>query len=302
MDVTLPLHVTRWKLWLRALRLHQWLKNALVFVPLVAAHVATDLSRVKLALIAFLAFGLCASSVYLLNDLIDVEHDRHHRTKRLRPFASGQLSTKSGWFAMPVPLLLSILISLAYLPPLFCAALAGYFLLTLGYTLWFKRLMMIDVVVLTLLYTLRIIGGAYAVVVPMSFWLLTFSMFIFMSLALVKRYTELLPTRNAGAQEPLRGRGYTSRDIEMMVSLGTAAGYLSVMVLALYIQDGGTHELYRHPNRIWPACPLLLFWISRVWMLAGRDQMADDPVVFALKDHVSLAIVVLMMACFAWSL
>lgn len=223
------------KTWSKSLRLHQWLKNLLIFVPLLAGHLLDSPKQVLAALLAFLTFGLCASSVYLLNDLLDLEDDRHH----------------------PV-----------------------------------KRRVMVDVVVLAALYTIRIIAGAAAVGAHLTFWLLAFSMFIFLSLALVKRYAELHATKARGLLKT-RGRGYEASDLPLISSLGSAAGYLAVLVLALYIQDAKTASLYRHPQAIWLACPLLLYWISRTWIIAHRGQMHDDPIVFAIRDRVSLAIVAL---------
>ncbi len=284
-------------LWARALRLHQWLKNLLVFIPLVTAHRFSESGLLFNALLAFLAFGLCASSVYLLNDLIDSQDDRQHRSKRKRPFASGDLSILHGWMAVPIPLLVALAITLTSLSAHFAFALMCYYALTLAYTFKLKRVLLLDVVTLAGLYTLRIIAGAFAISVPLSFWLLSFSMFIFMSIALIKRYTELLDARQRGVTAML-GRGYRPDDLEMVASLGAAAGYLSVLVLALYIQDPVSLTLYHSPQWIWGACPILLYWVSRSWMLAHRGQMHDDPMVFAFKDRVSLICGALFMLAF----
>lgn len=285
-------------LWARALRLHQWLKNLLIFIPLVTAHRFSEFDLLFNASLAFLAFGLCASSVYLLNDLIDSQDDRLHRSKCNRPFASGDLSILQGWLAVPIPLLIAAAITLVALPVHFTLALTCYYGLTLAYTFKLKRVLLLDVVTLAGLYTLRIIAGAFAIGVPLSFWLLSFSMFIFMSIALIKRYTELLDARQRGVTTML-GRGYRPDDLEMVASLGAAAGYLSVLVLALYIQDPVSLTLYHSPQWIWGACPILLFWVSRSWMLAHRGQMHDDPMVFAFKDRVSLVCGALFMLSFA---
>lgn len=284
--------------WLKAMRLHQWLKNLLIFVPLLAAHRYLELPLVADALLAFLCFGLCASSVYLLNDMLDLRDDRHHPRKRARPFASGRLSIQSG--LMVFPLLLAAAFALAWwrLPPAFLAVLVTYFVLTVAYSMALKRRMVIDVITLAALYTLRIIAGAVALSVPLSFWLLAFSMFIFLSLALVKRYAELFQLRTAGGDALARGRGYFTDDLQMIAALGAASGYMSVMVLALYINDERTTQLYRQPEFIWLACPLLLTWISRVWMLAHRGQMNEDPVIFAMEDRLSLLIGALLALVF----
>lgn len=282
-----------YKDWQQALRLHQWTKNALIFVPLLAAHQLTNLMLVWQGILAFVLFGLCASSVYLLNDLLDLADDRYHHSKRSRPFASGKLSIKSGLLLFPLLLVVAFGGAAALLPWEFGAALVGYYVLTLLYSLLLKRRMAVDVIALAALYTIRIIAGAAAFKLALTFWVLAFSMFMFLSLALVKRYAELHDARIKGITEKTRGRGYYPADLEMISSLGASSGYLAVMVLALYIHDQETAALYAHPQVIWLACPLLLFWVTRVWMLTHRGVMHDDPVVFAIRDRVSLVVGVL---------
>jgi 4-hydroxybenzoate polyprenyltransferase/phosphoserine phosphatase len=283
----------------KAMRLHQWMKNLLVFVPLMAAHQYGDVSRDVLALMAFVVFSLTASSVYLLNDLVDVQDDRHHVRKRHRPFASGALSLVAGWAAWPVLLLIAAVWSALLMPAMFTLSLGVYFVLTVAYSLRIKQIAVVDVLTLAALYTLRIIAGAAAIDVPVSFWLLLFSMFIFLSLALIKRYSELRVARDAGKSGALRGRGYEPEDLELVSSLGGSAGFIAVLVLALYIQDGQGAHLYATPQLIWLACPVMLFWISRAWLIAHRGQMHDDPIVFALKDKVSWGVGVFMIAVLA---
>ncbi len=280
----------RLKAWAKALRFHQWTKNLLLFVPLLASHGIGDPDLLLKGMLAFLFFGLCASSVYLLNDLLDIADDRHHPKKRNRPFASGALPFKSGLVAIPLLLIVAFTGALWLLPWKFTAALGVYYVLTLAYSLTLKRIIVVDVITLALLYTIRIIAGTFAFGVSLTFWMLAFSMFMFLSLALVKRYAELKDARRRGIKGKTRGRGYYPDDLEMIASLGAASGYLSVMVLALYIQEGTTIALYSHPEIIWAACPLLLFWVSRTWLLTHRGVMHDDPVVFALKDRVSLVV------------
>lgn len=279
--------------WLKALRLHQWMKNALIFVPLLAAHQLTNPTLLWQGVLAFVFFGLCASSVYLLNDLLDLADDRHHKTKCNRPFASGKLSIGSGIVVFPLLLAAAFGGSVSLLPLEFSGTLVAYYILTLVYSLYLKRQMAVDVIALAGLYTIRIIAGAAAFGLDLTFWVLAFSMFMFLSLALVKRYAELHEARTRGRTEKTRGRGYYPADLEMISSLGASSGYLSVMVLALYIHDQATTILYSHPQVIWLACPLLLFWVTRVWMLTHRGQMHDDPVVFAIRDRVSLVVGIL---------
>jgi len=275
----------------RALRLHQWLKNLLVFCPLVAAHRATDQRLLAAAFIAFLAFGLCASSGYVVNDLLDLRSDRRHPLKRTRPFAAGTLPLSWGRVLVPVALLAALGLSLL-LPPGFWALLAGYFVVSLAYSWRLKGVLLVDILVLAGLYTLRLHAGAVAVQVELSFWLTALSMFLFLSLAMVKRYCELLELRAMGAEEA-QGRSYRPLDLDALMSLGTASGYLSVLVLALYINSESVRELYAHPEVIWTLCPLLLYWISRIWLLARRGELHQDPLVFACRDPASWVVAAL---------
>lgn len=272
-----------WTRYLRALRLHQWLKNLLVFVPLLASHRFGEMTLQGQALLAFIAFGLCASSVYLLNDLLDLPDDRRHPTKKYRPFASVSISLFRGAALVPV-LLVSSLVIATLLPLEFLALLVIYYSITLAYSLRLKRFAVIDVLTLAGLYTIRIIAGAAAVSITPSFWLLGFSMFLFLSLALVKRYSELLTLKQAG-ESHVPGRGYQIIDLETLSHFGTAAGYMAVLVLALYINSGDEKNLYSHPEVIWLLCPLLLYLVTRIWLLARRDQLHEDPVVFVIKDR-----------------
>lgn len=271
----------------RAMRPHQWLKNLLIFVPLLASQAFGDPERLLQALLAFIVFGLAASGVYVLNDLIDVVDDRHHPRKRRRPFAAGDASLLHGWLLAPLLVIAAFVLAATTLPPAFAGCVALYLVMTLAYSLRLKQVALLDVMVLAGLYTLRIIAGTAALRLPLSFWLLSFSVFIFCSLAFVKRFSELSDARRSGREGTLRGRGYAAGDLEIVSAFGSAAGYIAVLVLALYIQDGQSAALYPSPKLIWPACPLLLFWISRAWLIAHRGGMHDDPIVFALKDRVS---------------
>lgn len=286
------------RVWLKALRIHQWVKNALVFVPLLSSHQFTDLGLMAKSMLAFLLFSLCASSVYLLNDILDAEDDMAHGTKKKRPFAAGQLPISTGICAAAVLALAPLAVGLALLPWPFAACLACYTILTASYSLALKSRMMIDVIALAFFYTLRIIAGAAALSWVPTFWMLAFSTFIFFSLALVKRYTELFDARNSGKSEKTRGRDYYPADLEMLATMGVVSGYLSVLVLALYIEEPRTLALYRYPGMIWFACPLLMFWISRVWLLSHRGQMHEDPIAFALTDRTSIITGALFGLCF----
>ena len=287
-----------WRAWVIELRLHQWTKNALLFVPLLASHRINELDLLLTGQLAFLVFGLCASSVYLLNDLLDLENDRQHSSKRYRPLAAGEVSTKVALIVFPALLSVAFAGAASLLPWKFTLALCCYYALTLAYSLMLKRIMTVDVITLAMLYTVRIVAGAMVFDISLTFWMLAFSMFLFLSLAMVKRYTELRESRSKGKTELTSGRGYYPGDLEIISTLGAASGYLAVLVLALYIQDQSTQALYRQPQVIWLACPLLLYWITRIWLIAHRGQMHDDPLVFAMKDRNSLIFVVLFSAVF----
>ncbi len=279
------------KHWLKALRVHQWVKNALVFLPLLAAHRLFEVEAVVSTLLAFVCFSLCASSVYITNDLLDLASDRQHHRKKNRPFAAGHLPLIAGPIVAAGLLLISFALA-TILREVFVAVLAGYYVLTSAYSLRFKRIVMLDVVVLATLYTSRIVAGTAAIQTKPSFWLLAFSMFIFLSLAMVKRYIELLSAQKAGKINA-SGRGYDVGDIPLIQSLGAASGYLSVLVLALYIDSPDSRVLYHHPHYLWLLCPLLLYWISRTWAIAHRGVMHDDPVVFAVTDRLSRGLLVI---------
>jgi 4-hydroxybenzoate polyprenyltransferase len=289
-EITFPESKASLRTWIRAIRLHQWAKNVLILVPALLAHVIFKPHVLLEGLLAFLAFGLCASSVYIVNDLFDLAADRQHPRKRHRPFAAGLISARRG---LRVALLLFIVAACIAVSvgPRFVAVLAGYYALTWAYSLRLKRLPLLDVMMLAGLYTLRIIAGAAAMGIPLSFWLLAFSVFMFLSLGFVKRYAELNDALKAGK---LLGhsRGYGATDLPLIMSLGTASGYCAIVVMALYINSADSQSLYQHHKPLWLICPLMLFWISRVWIVASRGAMHDDPVIFALRDRVSLLILV----------
>lgn len=283
-----PRHAAPYWALVRELRPHQWAKNILVAMPLLAAHHAGNLQSDWNTVLALIAFCLCAASVYVLNDLLDLEADRAHPRKCKRPLASGELPISYAVVLAPLLLGGAAWAALA-LPERFGLVLLTYYAVTLSYSFFLKGLVLIDALTLAGLYTLRIIGGAAAASVPLSFWMLLFGVLLFLSLAFVKRFAELESLRRQERLQAL-GRGYRVDDLPVLQSLGTAAGYLSVLVLALYINSPDIQALYRQPKLIWPLCVLLLYWVSRAWMTAQRGQMHDDPVVFALRDPPSLAV------------
>jgi 4-hydroxybenzoate polyprenyltransferase/phosphoserine phosphatase len=280
----------------RGLRPHQWVKNLIIFVPLVAAHKLKEPALVLNDLLAFGIFCLCASGVYLVNDLLDLDADRAHPHKRSRPFASGDLPLPVGLFLGPSLYAIGLVVAFQ-LSWLFAVVTGLYLLFTATYSLAIKRIVLLDVFFLAGLYTIRLVAGHAATGIVYSSWLLMFSMFLFLSLALVKRYVELAESHRSS----MSGRGYVADDLEVVASLGTGSGYLAALVLALYVNSEQVTILYRHPNVLLLICPLLLFWISRIWLLAHRGQLNDDPVLFAVKDAASyvigvLALVVLWLA------
>ncbi len=281
----------------RALRPHQWVKNLLVFVPAILDHKLFLTEPMTKSATAFGAFCCAASSAYLLNDILDLEADRRHPTKRHRPFAAGTLPVGVGLVLVPVLLGLAFGVSLARLPAPFVELLALYVVLTTTYSLYLKRIAVVDVLVLAGLYTLRVLAGIAAAQVRFSTWLLAFSMFLFLSLAFLKRFTEV-SAMDGAASEQVRRRGYIRGDREWLGSMGSASGYLSVLVLALYINSEQVVALYRNPLLLWLVCPLLLFWTSRMWLLAHRGQIHDDPIVATVRDPASYvlgALVALVM-------
>ncbi len=293
-ELELPPRPAGLRTWFRALRLHQWLKNLLVFLPLLGAHRIDDLQLLGLSLLAFFAFGLCASSVYVINDLMDLESDRRHPRKRRRPFAAGLLSPVAGLAVAAVLLASALALALAA-GPAFTGWLGVYFAGTVAYTFYLKRKLLLDALSLAGLYTLRIIAGTAAVGLVLTFWLLAFSLFLFLSLAFLKRYSELVVMLAEG-RDAAAGRGYVTQDLPLVQMLGVGAGFSAVLVLALYLNSENVLRLYRTPELMWLTVPLTLYWISRMWMQAHRGQMHDDPLVHAVRDRPSLVCGALFVA------
>lgn len=282
-----------WQSWRRALRPHQWIKNLLVLVPTAAGGRLLDPGTVGTALVAALLFSLVASGTYVLNDIVDVQSDRAHATKRRRPFAAGHLELRDGLLVGPA-LVLGATLAGYWITPALGLTLAAYTVLTLAYSLRFKSAVLIDVMLLAALYAMRLLAGGVATGIPLSFWLLAFTIFAFYSLALAKRYAEL-ERYPAAATAATSRRGYRASDALPVLAIGTGAGLASAVILALYINGGASGIGYEHPTLLWLIVPALLYWVSRVWIVAARGEMNDDPIVWALRDGISrmLAIVVL---------
>jgi 4-hydroxybenzoate polyprenyltransferase/phosphoserine phosphatase len=296
------------KAWFKAIRIHQWAKNLLIFLPLLLAH-AHSPGLAAGAAIAFLSFSLCASATYIVNDLLDLDADRQHPRKRRRPFAAGDLSAPSGiavilfFLAAAAALAIAVPHVIAHISPdhaldrpyRFLAWLAIYAVTTLAYSLYLKRVVIVDVIVLSGLYTVRILAGSAATGIPVSTWLAGFSIFFFLSLAFVKRFAELQSLRDRGGTIA-SGRGYHISDIEQLRSFGSASGYVSVAVLTLYISNLDAAQLYHHTHRLWLLVPVLLLWISRLWLQASRGNLDEDPVVYAITDRRSLLLGLVVVA------
>jgi 4-hydroxybenzoate polyprenyltransferase/phosphoserine phosphatase len=270
----------------RVLRVHQWMKNLLLFVPLFAAHQLLNVEAWLALILAFFSFSLCASSVYITNDLLDLESDRLHPRKCKRPLASGVVPAWAGVIMAPILFLVSLLLA-KQVEGMFLPWLVFYFLLTCMYSWGLKRVILLDCLTLAMLYTLRIIAGAAAVGMGLSFWLLAFSVFLFLSLAFVKRYAELELQLQKGMPKA-HGRGYYTSDAPLVQTMGITSGYAAILVLALYLNSDAVLKLYRTPELVWGAVPVMLFWVSRMWVQAHRGKMHDDPLIFAVKDKASL--------------
>lgn len=281
--------------WVKAVRAHQWLKNALIFVPAAAAHTITQPDTLLAVIIAFVSFSLCASSVYIMNDLLDLPSDRIHKSKFKRPFASGDLQISKGLIVM-VGLFLSSVILACMLNYHFIMMLAFYYVLTTSYSFFLKKQVVVDVILLAGLYTTRILAGAAAADVKPSFWLLAFSMFVFLCLAMVKRYSEL--RGSVESQSVLAGRGYMPDDLPVVMSLGSSSGMVSVLIMAMYMQSEMVTSMYPSPEWLWLTPPLMLYWVTRLWLKAQRGEIDDDPVVFAARDWQSLTILAIMGTTF----
>ena len=277
---------------LKALRPHHWAKNLLLFLPLLLAHELSVQSFLAAAL-GFIAFSGAASATYITNDLLDIEVDRTHPYKQNRPFASGALPCAYGPFVIGGLLTVSVFAALP-LPPVFRAGLVGYLVLTTLYSFWLKHKVLLDVFLLAFLYTLRILAGGWAVGVPISNWLLGMSVFLFTSIAFAKRAIELHETP---ADEPgfVRRRGYKREDLAIIKAMGVSSAYAAVLLLSLYISGDKVVQMYSHPNLLWLACPVLLYWLSRLWVKVHRGVLHYDPLLDAMKDPISVLCGILMV-------
>jgi len=286
LDAVFPGHRITIMNYIKLIRVHQWIKNILIFVPLLAAHRYDEMPLVIDCLIAFFSLSICASATYVFNDLLDINADRQHPHKYRRMLASGDVPITHG--IVMIPLLLVVGFGLAtFLPTVFSFGLAGYILITTVYSVLLKRVIAIDVFTLTLLFTYRLLLGSMVTLILPSFWLLAFSMFLFLSLAFVKRYSELYVLQRSSGDQAA-GRGYEVGDLPTVLAQGIGSGYAATLVMALYIRDPSTYDLYASPQVLWGICIILLYWVTRLWLKCARGEIHNDPIVFAVTDPQSL--------------
>lgn len=287
----------------RSFRLHQWAKNLLIFVPLILAGKLLDLQAWTASLLGFLAFGVLASSTYIINDLRDVHHDRGHWSKHTRPVANGDLPVTVARLAAAAGVIVALAIAAAADRGT-VVILVIYGAVTLAYSLWLKRIPLADVLILAILFTIRLILGIHLADVAPSPWLLVFSMFIFTSLSLAKRFTELQRAKLLG-RDIVRGRGYVAKDVPLLFGLGLASAVGAIMIIVVYLVDDAFRaSFYKSPLLLWALPPILFMWLGRIWLLAGRDKLDDDPVMFAVRDRISLLLGTMMVAAYlgAWQI
>lgn len=285
------------KAWLRAIRPHHWAKNTLVLIPAAAAQSLAEPVVLRQCVLAFVAFSLMASGTYLINDVLDAESDRSHPTKQRRPIANRDLTVRSALTGAVILVGVALTISWLTLAPNFLLALFGYLVLTLSYSFGLKQRALVDILCLAALYTGRILAGSAATGIELSFWLLAFSMLLFFSLATAKRATELAGLASR-SEHQAPGRGYTVSDLPLLVVFGVVSAFASVLLLALYLNSRGD-VLYARPQVLWLLCPALLYWVSRIWLKTYRQELHEDPVVFALTDRPSL-VVAFVCAALLW--
>ena len=282
---------------LNALRVHHWIKNFLLFIPLLTAHKYYDLDLVLILCLAVLSFSLCASSIYIFNDILDIDNDRLHPNKKNRPFASNKLSIRTGTIIASFTVLIGLILSMI-ISKLFAICLLGYLILSMAYSLFLKSIKYLDCVILVTLYILRIYSGGIVVNIIPSFWLILFSILIFMSLAFAKRYIELNIHYSGKENLKISGRNYSIKDLRKLYFVGITSGYISVLILAIYLGSETVVRLYQSPIFIWIAVPLLLIWISLVWKKSKDKEINDDPIMFSIKNKWSIIIIFLIFLCF----
>ena len=277
---------------IEVLRLHHWIKNLLIFLPFVASQQAFSANVLQNLFLGFLSFGLLASATYILNDILDLKNDQKHITKKYRPIPSGKISIQTGFLIIILLIAAIFFITKKFEENNFLLYLIAYLGLSLSYSLYLKKIVLLDCFLLSILYTIRIFAGGELVNIIPSFWLTTFSIFLFLSLAFLKRYSEISLMRN---KQTVLGRNYYGSDKSLIKMLGINSGYISILVLVLYLNSDTVFKLYQSPEWIWPGVVSFLFWINWIWLKAHRNQMNQDPIVFAIKDKVSILLFILLL-------
>lgn len=279
---------------IRQLRPHQWVKNLLLFVPIFLAHHLLDADALLHVVLGVVCFSLAASAIYTINDIADVESDRQHPQKRHRPVAAGEISVGSAWLTAVVLLAATAGLSSLMMPPAFAIWMIVYVAATLAYTYVFKKMVLVDVLVLAGLYTLRVAAGGAAAAVVVSPWLLAFGLFLFTSLAFLKRHAELSATIEREGRH-ISGRGYHVGDVHFILVAGPSLGFLALLVFTLYLQSPEVRQLYPNPNVMWALVPCMMYWISRLWLKAHRGEMHEDPILYAVRDGASYAVAAIIL-------
>lgn len=297
--VSISLNKTTFYDYIQQIRIHQWLKNILIFLPFLLAH-KINLQNLINSTLAFIAFSFIASFVYIINDLFDLESDRRHPTKKYRPLACGKISISKAFFISLILFIAGSVISIKFLNIYFISTLAIYLFITTIYTFYVKRIVILDIITLSLLYTIRLIAGGVSTYIEVSEWLLGFSLFFFLSLATMKRYTELLII-NEQNKTKTSGRGYSIKDISLIRTIGLSTGYLSVLIFSLYLNSFKVISLYKNPKILWLITLSLLYWISRLWLISHRGEMNDDPIIFIAKDKISYFIGIIIIILMIWA-
>jgi len=282
---------------LKQLRVHQWSKNMLLFVPALLSHQLLEPGVFLNALCSFIAFSLLASSIYVLNDIIDVDYDRKHPMKKNRPIAAGDLSMLRAYAVLLVCFLIGGWMAML-LGTTFLFVMAVYIILNLLYSLYFKRIIILDVLLLMSFYTLRIIAGHIPDTFPFSPWLLSFSVFLFFSLAFLKRYVNIILENNVSTKN---GTGYSINDSNILKSFGVGSGIISTLVLILYTGSEQVQPFYLTPMILIFLAPIMLYWICRIWLLADRGLIKDDPILFAIKDKISYVVAICFLCIMFFS-
>ena len=292
-DIKIFKSANKLKQFIKAIRVYQWVKNSLVMVPVITSQNWGNFERVEISIITIICFSLIASGGYLLNDLMDVESDRRHHRKKNRPIASGNISVITALIAMFFMIATGFSVSLLYDISTFLTLLL-YFVLSTAYSFALKRIVLIDLFILAMLYTLRIIAGGIATHISLSFWLLGFSVFVFFSLAVMKRSAEIIAKGENSTANKIAGRGYFTEDLNFLNQIGIASGYMGIVVFALYINSEDVTLLYHSPQFLWLGCLLLMFWVNYLWYSTHKKRMTDDPIIFSLKNKVSIATLILI--------